>query len=215
MPSTHNEDLPEHFNVVRPRKTNRDSMCKRCREWIRSLFNIAFLLWKICVAMSGLLLVLTVTGMLNRVLPEKDQRDAWVEVNNQILNALFTLMSLYQHPQRLHYLILLCRWKPKDISRLRKEYCKNGTQKPHEWGHMMVVVLLLNLNCIAQYVLCGLNLGFNRHNRPTVVVSICMAFAVGSGTIAGLYSNFSPLRSTMFSKFHLIEERSKQDGKSI
>ena len=215
MPSTHNEDLPEHSNVVRPRKTNRDSMCKRCREWIRSLFNIAFLLWKICVAMSGLLLVLIVTGMLNRVLPEKDQRDAWVEVNNQILNALFTLMSLYQHPQRLHYLILLCRWKPKDISRLRKEYCKNGTQKPHEWGHMMVVVLLLNLNCIAQYVLCGLNLGFNRHNRPTVVVSICMAFAVGSGTIAGLYSNFSPLRSTMFSKFHLIEERSKQDGKSI
>ena len=98
---SHNEGLPEHSNVVRAQ--NCDSMCKRCREWIRSPFNIVFLIWIICVAISGLLLVLMVTGMLNRVLPEKDQRDAWAEVNNQILNALFTLMSLYQHPKRLHY----------------------------------------------------------------------------------------------------------------
>ncbi|KAJ9694096.1 hypothetical protein PVL29_009874 [Vitis rotundifolia] len=199
VPYSHNEGLPEHSNVIRAQ--NCDSMCKRCREWIRSPFNIVFLIWIICVAISGLLLVLIVTGMLNRVLPEKDQRDAWAEVNNQTLNALFTLMSLYQHPKRLHYLVLLCRWKPKDISRLRKEYCKNGTQKPHEWGHMMVVVLLLNVNCISQYALCGLNLGFNRQNRPAAGVGLCIVFAVSSGSIAGLYSNFSPLGKEYESEF--------------
>ncbi|KAL6337597.1 hypothetical protein AAG906_037190 [Vitis piasezkii] len=68
---------------------------------------IWFVLRIVILCAKGLLLVLIVTGMLNRVLPEKDQRDAWAEVNNQILNALFTLMSLYQHPKRLHYLVIL------------------------------------------------------------------------------------------------------------
>ncbi|CBI18079.3 unnamed protein product, partial [Vitis vinifera] len=65
----------------------------------------------------------------------------------------------------------------------------------------MVVVLLLNVNCISQYALCGLNLGFNRHNRPAAGVGICIVFAVSTGAIAGLYSNFSPLGKEYESEF--------------
>ncbi|KAF7845250.1 PLAC8 motif-containing protein [Senna tora] len=166
---------------------------KFCREWIKNPMNIAFVLWLTCVSISGAILFLVMTGMLNKTLTKKSQRDIWFEVNNQILNALFTLMCLYQHPKRFHHLFLLCRWKPKDICTLREVYCKNGTSKPNEWFHMMVVVLLLHVNCFAQYALCGLNLGYKRSERPNIGVAICLSIAIAAPALAGVYAIFSPL----------------------
>ncbi|XP_054781544.1 uncharacterized protein LOC129288810 isoform X2 [Prosopis cineraria] len=166
---------------------------KICREWINNPMNIALVLWLTCVAISGGILFLVITGMLDNVLTKKSQRDLWFEVNNQILNALFTLMCLYQHPKRFHHLFLLCRWKPKDISILRKAYCKNGTYKPNERAHLMAVVLLLHVNCFAQYALCGLNLGYKRSERPNVGVAICLSTAIAAPAIAGVYAIFGPL----------------------
>lgn len=163
------------------------------KVWIRDPLNMALFVWILCVAISGAILFMVMTGMLNQALPRKSQRDTWFEVNNQILNALFTLMCLYQHPKRLYHLVLLLRWQPKDILSLRKLYCKNGTYKPHEWMHMMVVVVLLNLNCFAQYALCGLNLGYRRSNRPAIGVAICISVAIGAPAFAGLYNVLSPL----------------------
>lgn len=166
---------------------------KICREWIESPMNITLVLWITCVAISGGILFLVLTGMLDKVLTKKSQKDMWFEVNNQILNALFTLMCLYQHPSRFHHLFLLCRWEPTDIFMLRKAYCKNGTHKPNERTHMMVVVLLLHVNCFAQYALCGLNLGYKRSERPIVGVAICLSIAIASPAIAGVYAIFGPL----------------------
>lgn len=58
---------------------------------------------------------------------------------------------------------------------------------------MMVVVLLLHLNCFAQYALCGLNLGFRRSERPPVGVGICVSVAIAAPAVAGLYTILSPL----------------------
>lgn len=175
------------------RKINWASFKGICKEWIRNPINMVLLVWIICVAISGAILFLVMTGMLNRALPNKSQRDAWFEVNNQILNALFTLMCLYQHPKRFHHLVLLCRWKPEDVPKLRKIYCKNGTYKPNEWMHMMVVIILLHVNCFAQYALCGLNWGYKRSQRPAVGVGLCVAVAISAPAIAGLYCILSPL----------------------
>ncbi|CBI25404.3 unnamed protein product, partial [Vitis vinifera] len=185
--------IRERFNEVFMRKIDWVSLRKMCKEWIRDPMNMALFAWIVCVAVSGAILFLVMTGMLNHELPKKSQRDAWFEVNNQILNALFTLMCLYQHPKRFYHLVLLCRWRPEDISKLRKIYCKNGTYKPHEWAHMMVVVILLHINCFAQYALCGLNLGYRRSERPAIGVGICIAVAIGAPAIAGVYTIVSPL----------------------
>lgn len=185
--------LKERITGVFSRKIDWVSIKKMCKEWFRDPMNMALFLWIFCVAVSGAILFLVMTGMLNKAIPKKSQRNAWFEVNNQILNALFTLMCLYQHPKRFYHLVLLCRWKPKDISKLRKIYCKNGTYKPHEWAHMMVVVLLLHLNCFAQYALCGLNLGYKRSERPALGVGICISVAIAAPAIAGLYLIISPL----------------------
>ncbi|KAL0401125.1 UNVERIFIED_CONTAM: hypothetical protein Slati_4142400 [Sesamum latifolium] len=155
--------------------------------------NLALFIWITCVAVSGAILFMVMTGMLNHALPKKSQRDAWFEVNNQILNALFTLMCLYQHPKRIYHLALLLRWRPDDVLKLRKIYCKNGTYKPNEWAHMMVVVVLLNINCFAQYALCGLNLGYKRSERPPIGVGICVSVAIGAPAFAGIYTMLSPL----------------------
>nr|DAD29340.1 TPA_asm: hypothetical protein HUJ06_030808 [Nelumbo nucifera] len=193
VPSSASQGSQNHFNLVFVQKINWVSLRKICKEWIRNPMNLALLVWITCVAVSGAILFLVMTGMLNNVLPRKSQRDAWFEVNNQILNALFTLMCLYQHPKRFHHLVLLFRWQPGDISRLRKIYCKNETYKPHEWAHMMVVVVLLHVNCFAQYALCSLNLGYRRSERPAIGVGLCLSIAIAAPATAGLYSILSPL----------------------
>ncbi|KAI9072213.1 hypothetical protein K1719_045816 [Acacia pycnantha] len=58
---------------------------------------------------------------------------------------------------------------------------------------MMVVVILLHVNCFAQYALCGLNLGYKRSERPAIGVAICISSAIAAPAIAGLYAILSPL----------------------
>ncbi|XP_010452440.1 PREDICTED: uncharacterized protein LOC104734538 [Camelina sativa] len=191
--SVSNINLRERISVMFSRKIEWACLMKLGKQWLRDPLNMALFLWILVVAVSGAILFMVMTGMLNSVLPKKSQRDVWFEVNNQILNALFTLMCLYQHPKRFYHLVLLCRWKQDDVTTLRKIYCQNGTYKPNEWVHMMVVVLLLHLNCFAQYGLCGLNLGFRRSERPPIGVAICISVAIAAPAAAGLYTILSPL----------------------
>jgi hypothetical protein len=86
------------------KKMDWSSLWDKFKEWIRNPMNMALSVWILGVGVSGAILFMVMTGMLNRVLPSKSQRDTWLEVNNQILNALFTLMCLY-------HLALLCRWR--------------------------------------------------------------------------------------------------------
>ncbi|KAL8119831.1 uncharacterized protein LOC141724488 [Apium graveolens] len=207
VPCSRSHAVRERLSRVFSKKIEWNSLKKICKEWIRNPMNMVLLLWIICVAVSGAILFFVMTGMLNSALPKKSQRNAWFEVNNQILNALFTLMCLYQHPQRLYHLVLLLRWRSEDISKLRKIYSKDGTYKPHEWMHMMVVIFLLNLNCFAQYALCGLNVGYKRSERPALGVGITISFAIGCPAIAGIYSIISPLGKDYHSE---LDEEAQQ-----
>jgi hypothetical protein len=99
----------EHFQFIR--KINWGHLWEMCKNWIKEPMNMALFVWIAVVAVSGAILFLVMTGMLNHAIPKKSQRDTWFEVNNQILNALFTLMCLYQHPKRIHNFVLLCRSK--------------------------------------------------------------------------------------------------------
>lgn len=193
VPSSSSLQIRERFHRMFSRKMDWDNLWRISKEWIRDPVNLALFVWIVIVAISGAILFMVMTGMLSHAIPRKSQRDTWFEVNNQILNALFTLMCLYQHPKRIYHFSLLIRWRPEDVLKLRKLYCENGTYKPHEWAHMMVVVALLNINCFAQYGLCGLNLGYRRADRPAIGVGICISVAIGAPAVAGVYSMLSPL----------------------
>ncbi|GFP86586.1 protein plant cadmium resistance 10 [Phtheirospermum japonicum] len=180
----------ERLKKCFPRKIDRN----HCQEWIRDPFNLALSIWIVCVAISGTIQLMLAVGMLNCALPTKSQRDVWSEVNNQILNALFTLMCVYQHPKIIRHTVLLLRWRPdEDVLKLRSVYCKDGTCKPRERAHMMAVVVLLHVNFLAQYVSCGLYLCYNRSDRPAVGVGISMGVTIGAPAVAGGYTLLSPL----------------------
>lgn len=163
------------------------------KDWLRNPKNIALSFWLIGVIVSGAILFMVLVGMLNKVLPKKSDRDIWFEVSNQVINALFVLMVLYVFPTRVIHLVWLLRWRPEDILKLRAVYCKKGMRKPHEWSHMLVVVLLLHLNCYGTFALAGLNWGYRRADRPFYAVALCLVVALGAACAAGIYNSLSPL----------------------
>lgn len=189
------------FHIHFIRKINFSSLLTICKEWLSHPMNAALLLWLICVAISGIMLGLLMLGLLNEAFPTKSLRNRWIEINNQILNALFTLMSLYQHPVIFHHLFILCRWRSEDIIELRKIYCKNGAHRPNEWAHMMVVIILLHITCIAQYALCAVYWCFTSFNRPEILEYLFIALGVTAPVCAGVYAIYSPLGREYESNF--------------
>ncbi|PKA66876.1 hypothetical protein AXF42_Ash003533 [Apostasia shenzhenica] len=180
-----------------PAKFTRDinwvSLIELCHEWIKHPKNIALLIWFICVAISSAMLGLLLLGILNREFPAKSFRSRWIEINNQFLNALFTLMSIYQHPSLFHHLVLLLQWRPEDIVELRKVYCKNRAHRPRERAHISVVVFLLHVTCFSQYVLCGLYWGYTLATRPQFLESFFSAIGIAAPLLASGYAIYSPL----------------------
>ncbi|KAL6640580.1 hypothetical protein ACP70R_021703 [Stipagrostis hirtigluma subsp. patula] len=154
------------------------SVRRTCKEWIKNPMNIALLLWLLCVGASGGMLVLLFLGLLDGAFPAPAARNRWIEVNNQLLNALFTLMSLYQHPALFHHLFLLCRWRPRDAA---------------ERAHLAVVVALLHLTVACQYVLCGLYWGYTRSTRPELDEDGFFVLGVVAPVAAVVYTVCSPL----------------------
>jgi Cys-rich protein (TIGR01571 family) len=116
-----------------------------------------------------------------------------------VLNALFTLMSLYQHPALLHHLFLLCRWRlPADAAELRAAYCSGGgggQARAGERAHVAVVVALLHLTVVCQYALCWLYWCFTRNTRPDLVEDGFTALGVAAPIFAVVYTMCSPLGS--------------------
>ena len=63
------------------------------KVWFKNPMNLALFVWITYVAVSGAIFFLVMIGMFNSALPKKLQRNAWFEVNNQILNALLHLCA--------------------------------------------------------------------------------------------------------------------------
>jgi len=107
----------------------------------------ALLVWLAFVAAGVAFVFLLMTGVLDSAVPDTSRRRRWTEVANQVLNALFTIMCVYQHPRLCHHLVLLLRWRAAE---LRAVYCKNATAVPRqERVHVAVVLLLLHATCFA------------------------------------------------------------------
>lgn len=185
--------MQQHFHINFIRKINWASLVDFCKEWINHPMNIAFLIWLICVTISASMLGLLLLGLLDKAFPTKSSRNHWIEINNQVLNALFTLMSLYEHPNLFHHFVLLCRWRSEDIIKLRKIYCKSGAYRPHEWAHMMVVLVLLHITCFTQYALCGLYWGYTSTQRPEFAENFFAVLGTVTPIFAGAYTVYSPL----------------------
>ncbi|VAH14431.1 unnamed protein product [Triticum turgidum subsp. durum] len=183
------------FRVPFVRKIRWGKLWTHVVSWCRRPANFAMIIWLAFVAAGLLLLFLLMTGLLDDAIPGDDWRKKWSEVINQILNALFTIMCLYQHPRIFHHLVLLLRWRPDgDREAIRKVYCKEGAPvPPRDRAHMLVVVALLHITCLAQYFCCALFWSYSRTDRPNWALNIGYGFGTGLPVIAALYLAYSPL----------------------
>ncbi|CAD6203273.1 unnamed protein product [Miscanthus lutarioriparius] len=182
------------FRVPFVRKIKWGKLWTYAVSWCRKPENFAMIIWLAFVAAGLLLLFMLMTGMLDDAIPDDERRKKWTEVINQILNALFTIMCLYQHPKIFHHLVLLLRWRPNgDREEIRKVYCKDGAARPHDRAHMLVVVVLLHVTCFAQYYCCALFWSYTRKDRPDWALNIGYGLGTGCPVVAGLYTAYSPL----------------------
>jgi hypothetical protein len=183
------------FRVPFVRKIKWGKLWSYAVSWCRKPANLAMLVWLGFVAAGLLIVLMLMTGMLNSAIPKEELRKRWTEVVNQILNALFTIMCLYQHPKIFHHLVLLLRWRDLggDREEVQKVYCKNGAARPHDRAHMLVVVALLHLTCAAQYYCCALFWSYSRRDRPDWALNIGYGLGTGCPVVAGLYAAYSPL----------------------
>lgn len=203
------------FGVPFIRKINWGSVVRYSKKWVKHPMNIALLVWLFFVASCLVVLFLLMTGILNHTIPKSSVRKKWTEIFNQILNAFFTIMCLYQHPRISHHLVLLCQWKPNDIVELRNVYCKNGTKKRSEWAHMMFVVFLLQITCISQYGLCTLYWAYTSKTRPDWPQILFIALGTGAPIIAALYTVFSPLGRKTESESDEESQRHNSEDKEL
>ncbi|CAL4913990.1 unnamed protein product [Urochloa decumbens] len=186
------------FRVPFVRKIKWGKLWSYAASWCRKPENFGMIIWLVFVAAGLLLLFMLMTGMLDAAIPDEERRKKWTEVINQILNALFTIMCLYQHPKIFHHLVLLLRWRPGpdgggDRGEVRKVYCKDGAARPHDRAHMLAVVILLHITCFAQYYCCALFWSYARKDRPDWALNIGYGLGTGCPVIAGLYTAYSPL----------------------
>ncbi|KAJ1273760.1 hypothetical protein BS78_05G008700, partial [Paspalum vaginatum] len=165
----------------------------RCTAWARHPTNAALLVWLAFVAAGVAFVFLLMTGALNSAVPDASRRRRWTEVANQVLNALFTVMCVYQHPRLFHHLALLLRWRAADAAELRGVYCKNAVGPRRERLHVAVVVMLLHATCLAQYAYCALYWAFGSQTRPDWAVNLCMGFGIAAPVAAALYMVYGPL----------------------
>ncbi|KAJ6841753.1 uncharacterized protein M6B38_305155 [Iris pallida] len=185
--------LRRGFHVRFFRKIDWPSVLNICREWLSHPLNIGLLVWLLLIVVVAAFLVLLLLGALNHAIRSKQARSGWVETCNQTLNALFTLMSLYQHPTLLHHLFMLCRWSSEDVAALRKIYCRNGAYRPHEWAHMMVVAVLIQIAFLSQYALCAVYWLYPSARRPEYLEDIFGGTGLLAPVAAGVYTLYGPL----------------------
>jgi Cys-rich protein (TIGR01571 family) len=182
------------FRVPFVRKIKWRKLWTYAVSWCRKPENFAMIIWLAFVGAGLLLLLMLMTGMLDAAIPDDERRKKWTEVINQILNALFTIMCLYQHPKIFHHLVLLLRWRPDgDREEIRKVYCKDGAARPHDRAHMLLVVALLHVTCFAQYYCCALFWSYTRKDRPDWALNIGYGLGTGCPVVAGLYTAYSPI----------------------
>ncbi|KAG8089289.1 hypothetical protein GUJ93_ZPchr0011g27418 [Zizania palustris] len=182
------------FRPALARSVDWRALRAKCLAWAKHPMNAALLVWLAFAAAGVAFVFLLMTGALNSAVPDAARRRRWTEVANQMLNALFTIMCVYQHPKLCHHLALLLRWRAADVAELRALYCKNGAAGlQRERLHVAVVVLLLHATCFAQYAYCALFWFFRTDTRPDWAVNLCMALGLGAPFVAGLYIIYGPL----------------------
>lgn len=129
---------------------------------------------------------MVLVGMIQ--IPNQEEKNQWIEISSQILNALFTLAALINHPIRfiaLYYFF-------KDQEKLKKKYDWYHPESDYNANKkFLFLMVILHANCFFQYPITVAMWAFPPTTRPQLIIPICLPIsflcALGGGILETYY----------------------------
>jgi hypothetical protein len=169
------------------------------KDWLsRSTLNKLAFVWLVIVIIDGAMLFLCMVGWLVLVMT-KEQIDHWTETTSQIMNLLFTGMAVCNHflvpwPGGRLYLGWLYTF---NYGKLVHKY--NQYYADIEYCNLGIVILLLNINCFAQYPMAYFMWHYGPGDRPMLGVVIPLVTSFGAGILAAIWEATSKVEDITIS----------------
>lgn len=187
---------------------------KLALKYVMTLKGFAVTLYFLLVIAFGgmlFLLLLNAAPAMSKVYGPDDKvhspRQIWIEIDSQILNALFSITGLGLLPLRSRDLYFWIRGrylqdsaKNKKILKIHSNWFWDGFTS--DWK-LLLVILLFIFNSIFQVLLCFVMWHFTRFNRPSWTTGTLIAVSFLCNIIAGI---------VMFWEARRIEKYSFQTG---
>ncbi len=127
-------------------------------------------------------------GMINP--PDKN---LWIEINSQILNALFTLNAFLTQPERLVLLKdSITYYQTKDEALCAELVLKVPRFAPKRSFLLWIAVIALNLQCIFQYPIAVAMWAWSSTARPPLIIPIFLPLSFLSGIVGGVLTFQKP-----------------------
>ncbi|CAF0791144.1 unnamed protein product [Adineta steineri] len=148
----------------------------RCCKYIKITLLVIYCLN--VVAWGGMLFLIFVGGA-DKTMPDDDTRKVWIEIDSQILNALFCIPGLGLIPWRLRDLYQVYRKKDQHKILHRHSYTTSLL-----W--IRIIVWIFIANSLFQIGMATCMWSMNRFTRPGWLVGIFVGLGCLSGIVAGL-----------------------------
>ncbi|KAK9453471.1 hypothetical protein V1511DRAFT_472701 [Dipodascopsis uninucleata] len=128
----------------------------------------------------------------------------WIEIDSQVLNALFCITGIGLMPWRTRDLYLVLRGE------CGHELARIELARIHDWYHPAVckrwklntVIILYMLNSVFQVIMAVCMWVYNRHNRPPWITGACIGLGFCSSGAGGLIAGLEKRRARNLKKIH-------------
>lgn len=152
----------------------------KCFKYTKIVFIV---IYGLNVVAWGGMLFLILVGAANNTMPDEHTRKVWIEIDSQILNALFCVTGIGLIPWRVRDVIQFhwVKYRPKVLR--RHKYTTNTT-----W--IAVVIWTFIANSLFQIGMAVTMWSMNMYNRPPWLVGIFVGLGCVSGIVAGLIQFF-------------------------
>eukprot|EP01012_Entosiphon_sulcatum_P008879 TRINITY_DN14887_c0_g1_i1.p1 TRINITY_DN14887_c0_g1~~TRINITY_DN14887_c0_g1_i1.p1 ORF type:complete len:413 (+),score=64.94 TRINITY_DN14887_c0_g1_i1:44-1240(+) len=151
-------------------------------NWLVRWRHMMLVSMALVVVICGALLFFAMINVLK--LKNETEKIAFIEVNSQILNAVFTILALSNQPARI---LDTFYFFANAVRRLHKRHAWYQPESfPEQRRQLATVLLLLQLNCIFQYLMDLAMWGWPHPSRPTWMVYLFLPLGMLTGMLAGI-----------------------------
>ena len=148
----------------------------RCLKYTKIVFII---IYSLNVVAWGGMLFLILVGAANKTMPDEQTRKIWIEIDSQILNALFCIPGLGLIPWRVRDLYQVYSKKHRHKILHRHSYTPNLL-----W--IRIVIWTFIANSLFQIGMAVCMWSMDMYTRPSWLVGVFVGLGCCSGIFAGL-----------------------------